>query len=91
MVIDLLRGIQADNVDLEEMLEQLYNARQVMDGKKHPDTVPTDGFAADAAAAAEIHSLIDAARAGRISLDQRSELKMVDIDHSARMLIMSGV
>jgi hypothetical protein len=52
---------------------------------------PTDDFVADAAAAAEIHSLIDAAREGRISLDPRSELKMVDIDHSARMLIMSGV
>jgi hypothetical protein len=44
------------------MFDELESDSQFMDGEEDPGTVPTDGFAADAAKAAEIRSLIDAAR-----------------------------
>jgi hypothetical protein len=44
------------------MFDELESDSQFMDGEEDPGTVPTDGFAADAATAAEIRSLIDAAR-----------------------------
>lgn len=58
-----LLSIVVNDERYKAMFDELENDTMFMDGEEDPGIVPTDGFAVDAVAAAEIRSLIDAARA----------------------------
>jgi hypothetical protein len=62
-VLISLLSLLVNDEKYKPLFDELENDAQFQDGEEDPGTIPSEGYATDAAAAAEIRSLIDAARA----------------------------
>ena len=62
-VLISLLSVLVDDEKFRPLFEELDNDTIFQDGEEDPGTIPSEGYATDAAAAAEIRSLIDAAKA----------------------------